>query len=71
MVLPRDLCRERPAENISFAEVRDELRQLLPRWRAQRLEQLVRKLQKATGWKATRLLNQTGADPSSCGSERG
>ena len=36
---------ERPAENISFAEVRDELRQrYYERWREQRLEQLVRKL---------------------------
>lgn len=36
---------EKPAENISFAEVREELRQrYYERWRAQRLEQLTREL---------------------------
>ncbi len=36
---------ERPAENVSFAEAREELRQrYYTRWRAQRLDQLTRKL---------------------------
>jgi hypothetical protein len=36
---------ERPAENRSFAEVREDLRQrYYERWRAQRLEQMIRKL---------------------------
>jgi len=53
---------ERPAENIPFAEVRDELSQrYYQRWRAHRLEELVRKLAEGHRMEShPQLLNQSG-----------